>query len=719
MIRKLRLSTKLLAGFGVILALLLLLAGLYSTALNASVATIKTLMNKDVASAQHAAQANALMLQCRQNEKDFLLSKDMIHAEKLHENARALKNEAQHIASIATWAGDAAAVKTANQVVTYVETYTGHFDLLTQAWERRGLDHDSGLQGHFRNIVHSVMDRMQHFEVDDLCQALLQMRRGEKDFMRTGEAESQQRFSQALEAYQRLLEGSACLKQARDVQAKALAGYVNAFDQYRAAKDDAGRAQAYEQMCAAALEMEAALRAAHVPNAGKLALAIRRHEKDYLLRGMEKYITRTHEAVTLLVQAFASSSISPEHIAELKEKANSYLEAFDALVAQDQVIYDTLALMQKSVDQIEPLVAQMASAALEAAARGTEKTVSQAEALTVTAVIVALAAVFAGLVVSAVLTRGIVRPLKQIFAGLKTFSTSEIHTLGRLFQQMIGDLSRGGTQVAQASQALASGAAEQAASLEETSSSLEEMSSMTGQNAHNAQQANALALESRASADKGTAAMQRMNGAIEDIRRSSDETARIIKVIDEIAFQTNLLALNAAVEAARAGESGKGFAVVAEEVRNLAMRSAAAAKDTSQMIEESVKNAQTGVGIASEVGQALQEIVVSVDKTGNLVGEIAAASQEQAQGVDQINTVISQIGKVTQGNAAAAEETASAAGQVERTGHDLIQLTRGSSAKADNTSVLNPSDQVYHEVADDRPALQQTINPIAHAASDQ
>jgi methyl-accepting chemotaxis protein len=261
-------------------------------------------------------------------------------------------------------------------------------------------------------------------------------------------------------------------------------------------------------------------------------------------------------------------------------------------------------------------------------------------------------AVFIGWLVA----RSIVRPILNVTTALNAGAEQASAASG---------------QVSSASQSLAQGASRQAASLEETSSALNEMSSMTRRNADTTDQATSLATDSQAAATQGNESMKKMIAAINAIEASSNETAKIVRVIDEIAFQTNLLALNAAVEAARAGDAGKGFAVVAEEVRNLAMRSSEAAKNTSTLINESVDRAKNGVNIAAEVEKALTQIVASGAKIGTLISEVAAASREQAQGVEQINVAVNEMDKVTQQNAAAAEQSAAAAEELSSQAEEL------------------------------------------------
>jgi methyl-accepting chemotaxis protein len=222
------------------------------------------------------------------------------------------------------------------------------------------------------------------------------------------------------------------------------------------------------------------------------------------------------------------------------------------------------------------------------------------------------------------------------------------------------------TLISAASQSVAEGASDQAASLQETSASLEEMTSMIKKSASDAQTTKDLARQTRSAADAGAVEMQEMRSAMDAVKVSSDNIAKIIKTIDEIAFQTNILALNAAVEAARAGEAGMGFAVVADEVRNLAQCSALAARETADKIQDSIVKSEHGVASSARVAERLQEIVTKARQVDELIGGIATAVTEQSQGIEQVNNAVMQIDKVTQSNAASAEESASASTELQK-----------------------------------------------------
>ncbi len=247
------------------------------------------------------------------------------------------------------------------------------------------------------------------------------------------------------------------------------------------------------------------------------------------------------------------------------------------------------------------------------------------------------------------IVRSVTRPIYHVVQGLHSGSEQ---------------VAAAADQVAQAGQSLAEGSSQQAASIEETSSALEELASMTRQNADNAAQANGIVKESARDIEDATAAMNDLTQAIHAITVASEETQKIIKTIDEIAFQTNLLALNAAVEAARAGEAGAGFAVVADEVRNLAMRAADAAKNTAEIIEDTVRKVRDCSTMVTRANGAFGKVGGGSRRIGELVAEIAAASGEQAEGIEQINKAVSQLDQVVQQNAAHAEETASASSEL-------------------------------------------------------
>ena len=336
-------------------------------------------------------------------------------------------------------------------------------------------------------------------------------------------------------------------------------------------------------------------------------------------------------------------------------------------------------------------------ASIDATAREIDDVAKTSRNLLLTLAVLALGF---GVVCAWLLTTGIVRPLRtaveiarkvadgdltaqidasakdetgQLLLALKDMNTSLLNIVSEV-RSGTDSIATSSTQIAAGNQDLSSRTEEQAGSLEETASSMEELTSTVKQNADNARQANQLAASAAQVAVKGGEVVAQVVGTMESINSSSNKIVDIISVIDGIAFQTNILALNAAVEAARAGEQGRGFAVVASEVRNLAQRSASAAKEIKTLIGASVEQVNAGSMLVAQAGSTMNDIVDSVQRVSDIITEITAASSEQSVGIDEINRAIGQMDAVTQQNAALVEESAAAAESLQHQAHSLAQV---------------------------------------------
>ncbi len=615
---------KLVGGFVIIVLLIVVVLSIFYYSNTTMKTNFTHLMEAEVAISTFASEVEANMLQCRRNEKDFILRKDKKYLAQMEKNVAQVKQNAQNIKNVASKSKMPDIEKNADSIDTYADLYYNDFKELVHAYEKKGLDHNSGLQGKFRTTAHSIQNKVEEHQSDHLYLALMQMRRYEKDYMRTRSAKYKEKVLSSIDSYRKLLEKSNCEAASKQIQQTALSEYQISFQKILSSGDsnDADK-QHYDVMRSAAQDMEEAIIQINIPGAEGLVLDIRKNEKDYLLRGDEKYEKKTLLSIAKFREVLTGSDILKEHKSSFNKHLEEYRIAFNNLVAEDKEIAVLTASMRDAVHKIEPVVEALHKQAMTQAEAKLNAVKTNAKTFSIIAIVVGLAAIVIGVSLAFIIVSNIRKVVNDI-------------------SQSAEYVASGSQELSSSTQQISQGATEQAASAEQASSSMEQMSSNIRQNADNAQQTEKISMQAADDAEKG-------GRAVEETVNAMKQIAEKISIIEEISRQTNMLALNAAIEAARAGQHGKGFAVVADAVRKLAERSQTAAGEISNL-------SSTSVGIAENAGEMLNKIVPDIRKTAELVQEINASSGEQNSGADQINQALQQLDQVIQQNASASEE---------------------------------------------------------------
>jgi len=659
MLKNMKLSTKLIGGFGIIFFFLLSITAVMFNALNKTTGAFEIFMEEDFGIANNALKLETQMLQCRGDERDYLESMDKKYLRKFEADINFLQDAARTIVDLSARSSNFAMREKAGAILPLAANYKKFFEEVVRAQETKGPDNSSGPQVLFLKTAGEIDNAVSSLQDPSFKELLLSIRKNANDYLLSEEHTYLQQMDEAIVKLRSALQQSGIAGDEGALIEKTLNAYKAAFDVFVAQARETKYAAAELDQAAQQIELAAQAVSRHAHTGGM--------QKKAATKAMVKNYGGTAMAlvfVALLATIGIAVLIITSVLNLLGEDPRTIVGIANRVAAGDlglgfysntKEVKGVLLAMQKMVDRLKT-------------------------------------------------TADIAGEIAGGNLVVKVSKMSDKDTLGNALETMVDTLSAmmakinmaaakvagGAVQMSSTSQALSQGATEQASALEQIVSSMTQIAAQTRRNAENAAGAEKLTADTKTLAEKVNLQMGRMVDAIREINTSSRSVLSIIRVIDEVSFQTNLLALNAAVEAARAGRHGKGFAVVADEVRRLALRSATAARETADLIQVSVKKVDDGTQMADMTAKTLQDIVAAAGKITELVADIAAASNEQAQSVTQITTGLEQVDRVTQQNAAHAEQSAAEAHDLSRQSRLLQQQV--SAFKIDESGIGRPAE---------------------------